>query len=228
MGAAAELHRAFNQGDAKGFDFDRGGRLSTSDGARGYLQLPAAQRLVLLIDQEPVVEIDIKSCHPTILYALSKQPLPEHDLYHVEGIPREVVKTFIVVMSGSGSTKLKRWPDGAKGAFIEALQREGPVAAYRFDKLYPLKEVIDRIVRAIPPLQMLQKGRLDWAKLQYLESQVIVAAMLRCSRELGAPSLPVHDSLFVPAKVAAEADAILKEEFQRVTGYRHFTIINQR
>ncbi len=51
--------------------------------------------------------------------------------------------------------------------------------------------------------------------------------MLRCSRELDVPSLPVHDSLIVPAKVAVEADAILKEEFERVVGYRPLTVINQ-
>lgn len=223
LGAASELHSV-----AKGFEFDRGGRLSTSDGSRGYQQLPAAQRLDLLIDQKPVVEIDIKSCHPTVLYALSKHPPPVHHLYHVEGIPREVVKTFVVIMIGIGSPKLRRWPDGAKGNFIEALQREGPVSGYRFDKLYTLKEVTERIVQAIPPLQMLQKGRLDWAKLQYLESQRIVAAILKCSRKLGVPSLPVHDSLIVPARVAAEADAILKDEFEGGTGYRPFTVINQR
>lgn len=224
FGPAPVLHRVFNCGDRKGFSFDLGGRFSTSDGENGFQQIPSEGRLRILIDGAPVSEIDIKSSHPTILFALSGSPLPERDLYLVEGLPRETVKGLVTAMIGQGRCDLRRWPQGLRGELKAELERSEVISEGQFNRRYPISTVSARIAEALPPLKLLRKGELDWARLQYIESEVIVATMLRCSRELAAPALPVHDSVIVPSAYAADAEIILREEFTRIVGIEPRTV----
>jgi hypothetical protein len=74
--------RIFNDGE-----FTRGGRYySTFQGFKSQL------RLLLTIDGEPVVELDYKGLHPSLLYQRAGLPEPPQDAYTIEGYPRKLVK----------------------------------------------------------------------------------------------------------------------------------------
>ncbi len=76
------LTRIFNDGV-----FTRGGRYySTFQGLKSQL------RLLLTIDSEPVVEVDYKGLHPSLLYQRAGLSEPTEDAYTIEGYPRKLVK----------------------------------------------------------------------------------------------------------------------------------------
>lgn len=76
------LTRIFNDGS-----FNRGGRYySTFQGFKSQL------RLFLTIDNEPVVEVDYKGLHPSLLYQRAGLPEPTTDAYTIDGYPRKLVK----------------------------------------------------------------------------------------------------------------------------------------
>mgnify|MGYP006284354407 CR=1 FL=1 len=76
------ITRIFNDGS-----FDKGGRYySTFQGFKSQL------RLLLSIDNEPVVEVDYKSLHPSLLYQRAGLPELTKDAYTLDGYPRKLVK----------------------------------------------------------------------------------------------------------------------------------------
>jgi hypothetical protein len=196
--------RVFNDGDVEGFLFDRGGRLQ-SIGAKSYQSLPSVERLNMRIDGDPVVEIDIRSCQLSILHAVyyPKRELPV-DPYTVEPLPREVVKGWITVALGKQGIPA-RWPSD----WISKLKELGITAAD-----YPIKAVGARMVQQYPFLDRLPDL---WpaTKLQYFESSIIIAAMLRLVREYDIPSLAMHDGIIVREKDEGIACRTLEAEFKR-------------
>jgi len=76
------LTRIFNDGA-----FNRGGRYySTFQGFKSQL------RLFITIDDEPVVEVDYKGLHPSLLYQRAGLEEPSKDAYTIDGYPRKLVK----------------------------------------------------------------------------------------------------------------------------------------
>lgn len=214
--------RIFNQGDQPGFAWDCGGRLYARPGDATYQSLSQAERARLQIDGEAVVEIDIRASHLSILYALQGQSLASHvrvfdehgfsteaDPYQVDDLPRAVVKSWVTITLGAGRPP-RRWPRDA----VTALREERGIDL----KAYRLAEVGRAILDRHPILQDLDG--ISWAKLQFIESQAILATMLRLKRDHGIPALPVHDSLIVAQSAYWVADFLLAEELQRVTGQR--------
>lgn len=223
FGPAPVLYRVFNNADAPDFAFNKGGRFyvrtqgtveGEEDEAESYQAMKADQRARITIDGEPVQELDIKSSHPTILYALAKQRLPDRDLYAVADIPREIVKKLVTAMIGQGRAELASWPRGLKAELCEELG----ITEHAARKRFPLGRLVEQIIEAIPPLRLLDPKRMSWAELQFLESRVILAAMQRLQAEHGVPALPVDDSLIVPAKATEIAEAVLKECFHIIVG----------
>lgn len=76
------ITRIFNDGS-----FDRGGRYYSS--AQGF---KSQLRLLLSIDNEPVIEVDYKGLHPSLLYQRAGLPEPIQDAYTIAGYPRKLVK----------------------------------------------------------------------------------------------------------------------------------------
>jgi hypothetical protein len=52
----------------------------------------------------------------------------------------------------------------------------------------------------------------------YLESEAIIGAMLALTRDHQVPSLPVHDSLIIPASKFKHAKEALIQNFRKQTG----------
>ena len=200
--------RTFNDGDGAGADLGRGGRLVARPGASSQ-SLDDAVRGRITLNGQPVVEIDITACHLTLVYAAHGMSLvdDDRDPYAVEGVPRGVVKRWVTVTLGKGSPP-RKW----KAADSEKLARKSGIDL----AAYPVDGVTAAILARHPVLNDL--SGLPATVLQYQESEVIVAAMLRLNRDHGIPVLPVHDSIIVPHVWGWTAAEALKEEFARIVG----------
>jgi hypothetical protein len=209
--------REFNCGDHPSFAWNLGGRLY-SVGAESYQGLKAAERLKMIIDGQPVCELDIRASALTIFHALRGQPLDfasNPDPYAVgelSATPRELVKAFINATFGTGQLP-GRWPQNVSSAYREktgqSLSRE-----------YPIQQVWDAVARAYPLLAELRQDDAEppiWARLMYLESEAVLRTMLALA-EINIPSLSVQDSIIVQRDYERRARDILSDQYKVITG----------
>ena len=68
-------------------------------------------------------------------------------------------------------------------------------------------------------LSRIKYGDLDWAKLQFEESECFIECLLELGREHGVTGLPIHDSLIVAQRHQELAERCLKEAYRRRLGY---------
>jgi hypothetical protein len=59
---------------------------------------------------------------------------------------------------------------------------------------------------------------IDWATIQNIESELIMSAMTSLAFASDVPSLPVHDSIIVPAIHVGRAAQVVVNEFERKLG----------
>jgi len=120
------LTRIFNDGV-----FTRGGRYySTFQGFKSQL------RLMLTIDGEPVIEVDYKGLHPSLLYQRAGLPEPSEDAYTIEGYPRKLVKKAFNILIN------RKKPAPATGSLIFYLNKNKK--EYVDDK-HPQPPIIDKL-----------------------------------------------------------------------------------
>ena len=208
-GTHRAFRRIFNAGDKQGFAWNRGGRLF-GDGPDNYQNLPKEDRKAILINDEATIEIDIRASFLTILHAQAGLKLPDGDPYAVEGLPREVVKAWFVVLFGKGKLP-NQWSKDMKEAMKElGLDLAG---------LYPVKQVTAMVSQAYGDLiRYFEKSGLDSLDFQYLESSAMIMSMLVLKRKHDVPSLPVHDSLIVRLRDAEITREVMKEVYWRSIG----------
>ncbi len=99
------LFRSFNNYQDGKKRLTDGGRLYAEGGS--YQSLNAEERLALKIDGECVAEVDIKASHLTLMCFVARalddsipELDPDEDPYYLEGIPRPVLKQWIVALEG--------------------------------------------------------------------------------------------------------------------------------
>jgi hypothetical protein len=98
--------------------WNKGGRLY-SQGEDSYQRLHKDERLKMLIDGQPVVEIDVTASFLTILHARCGKPLDlSRDPYEIEGLPRSVVKTWVTMTLGHDKFHT-RWPREISADYLE-------------------------------------------------------------------------------------------------------------
>jgi hypothetical protein len=165
-----------------------------------------SERSAILIDGESTVEVDVTASQLTILYAkLGQTPNWTEDPYNIRDIPRSVSKGCIVAYIGKGG-RPRRWPKNFDKKFV---QKNG----FHPREQFTLKEVLDAIEAAHPPLKLLVPNELDWATLQYEEAECFGKAMKTMLIDLGIGCLPVHDCLIVPASKKLEAENAIEEAY---------------
>ncbi|WP_420857950.1 hypothetical protein [Marivivens marinus] len=209
--AQPSFRRIFNNGDQEDFAWDQGGRLY-ANGKDNFQQFPSDDRSKITINGERTVELDIRSSQLTIAYGLAKEDLPSGDLYEIEGMPREVVKGLVTAMIGKGSLPL-RWPSAIAKDYLEERGR-------KISSDFKLKHCVEQLLRKHPLLARLEATGLDVYRLQYVECEILLRAMLRLLREHQIPSLPVHDCLIVREKERSEVLTVLKAEFFERVGIK--------
>lgn len=130
------LTRIFNDGV-----FTRGGRYySTFQGFKSQL------RLLLSIDDEPVVEVDYKGLHPSLLYQRAGLPEPSEDAYTIEGYPRKLVKkAFNILINrkkpAPATSSLIFYLNKNKKEYVDDMHPQPPI----IDKLYC--EALEKAIR---------------------------------------------------------------------------------
>lgn len=210
------FHRSFAMGDAPDFRWNKGGRLY-SYGADSYQRAKPSVRRAMTIDGKPVVEIDVKASHLTILYALAKVPLDiGEDAYADLGIDRDIAKAWLTATLGKGSP-VRRWPKQSADDYRARTGSElsavcsAKRAALLIESRYPLLKDMGRL-------------EVTWADLMFLESQAIMAAMHQLM-EAGIRALPVHDSLIVAVDHRDAAVQALMDGYAAAVGVQpHLTI----
>jgi hypothetical protein len=191
-----------------------GGRLYAEGGS--YQSLNSEQRLALKIDGECVAEVDIKASHLTLMCFVARtldnsipELDPDEDPYHIEGIPRAVVKQWIVAFS-SKLKPLTRWSKEA----TEKLSGQG------VDVIdYGVEEVCEAIANKYPFIHTLPSTAVNWGYLQRREADALIATMRRLANEYDVPSYPVHDSLIVKQSDILLVTRVMKESFSSIIGF---------
>ncbi|MGH6909389.1 MAG: hypothetical protein ACREEG_04310 [Phenylobacterium sp.] len=205
-GGHRTFFRGFAMGDQPGFAWDKGGRLY-SEGADNYQQLPQARRVQMTLNGEPVVEIDIKASFLTILHGLTDTPLEMgEDAYAFAEQNRDIAKAWLTASLGSGRP-ITRWPKPVRDEyFAEHSVKLGSVHAVR--------SVAAAMQARFPILASLMTLGLGWADLMYVEAEAIIASLEELQAQ-GVPSLPVHDSLIVPASMEEKATKAIQAQYLR-------------
>lgn len=196
------LVRHFNVppgGDAD--TLDHGGRLFG-----GFWQpMSKVQRRNIVINEEPLVELDYGQIMPRLAYAAVGATPPEGvDLYHIpeidpDGTLRDgIKKAFSALFYGS-----RKWTS----EIAEMLDHRVSANGFR--------RAVLRRHPALTPL--LQPGCTTGYRLMNMESEVMVAVLLDCI-EAGIVALPIHDAVLVPKSAQAAVVETMQCAAYRVAG----------
>lgn len=177
---------------------------SFNHGGRFYAnaqQLSKAERATIQIDNQPCIEIDIKSLHPRILYNLNKMEAPD-DCYIVDGHLRDHAKQAMLIMLNAKSfetsvralrDKTKRPSEECRDLIEKLLAIHRPIAKYFFNE--------------------------SWKLLQSEDSSLTERIMLKAVA-LNVPILPVHDSYITSTKHGLWLADTIKQCYYEKYGYR--------
>jgi hypothetical protein len=208
---APRVVRLFNRGNWKTFDFNMGGRLYCRS-EMDWQRMSPQDRKQITWRGEPTVELDVLASHMGILYALCGKLMPEdHDPYLLPPYDRDLVKGLFTVITGKGG-RPDRWTKELGNAYF-AVHGRRPGALYR------VGDVVEALFQKHPVLSRIKYGDLDWAKLQFEESECFIECLLELGREHGVTGLPIHDSLIVAQRHQELAERCLKEAYRRRLGY---------
>lgn len=204
------FHRVFSQGDLPSFNWDKGGRLYSMGDS--YQQRKAPQRAAMKLDGEPVVEIDIRASHLTILHAKLGVPFlcKGSDPYEHPSLPRHVVKMWITMTLGYDRFQ-SRWSS-------DAVEEYGAKYGRALGEDYPIKAVREEVLKLLPLLKGWETCHIRWGDLQFLESCVVVDTVHQLAMMHGVPALPVHDSIIVPASKEELARSVFTANFKKHVG----------
>ena len=199
------FQRIFNLGDQPDFDWNKGGRLySVGD---SYQQRKPFERASMKLNGEPVVEIDIRASHLSIIHALLGKPFDPAggDPYLHPFIPRRVVKGWIVTTLGHDRFH-RAW---SSDMIADYRNRTGNTLG----KDFPIKLVRAEVLEMLPALTDWPASTIRWADLQFIESCAVIDTVHELAVKHDVPALPVHDSIIVPESKKELACQVLKTKF---------------
>ena len=200
------LTRIFNQ------TFDRGGRFYVSGGSwQCKSKLARAQ---ILIDGEPVVEIDYTSLHATLVYGNAGIRKPEN-CYEIDNWPRELVKlAFLILLNAQ-----------TESSAIRAIANTAEMAARHSDfsdALLSSKRLVAAIKQRHQAISRFFHSDAG-AKLMRIDSDMAEIVMTKLNSQ-GIAALPIHDSFLVQAKHAENLREAMLQAAQ-FKGYQFIGVI---
>jgi hypothetical protein len=199
-----------------------GGRW-TALGAEGNYQVMSEARRVkdIFIDGETVAEVDVSSCHLSIMHGLLRMPLPDGDLFEFAGLPRSVVKQWVVMALGKGSP-VKSWTARSHLQVPEVRDYKAVQVGAAIQERYPfMTKPAVAVVRAAGLDRDAQLGKpqkLLIHRLMGIEADALTDAMKALMFGAGSSqtlALPMHDGLIVPSSQADATSKCLVDAFQR-------------
>jgi len=211
--------RLFNEGDRDDFDFNMGGRLYCL-GGESYQSMKKVKRLRMLINGNPVVEIDVNASYLSILASLMGYELDTtRDVYEIEGVHREIVKAWVTATLGSDVFH-GRWPANT----VKMLKEKG----IELDRSLSMSIVGERVCERLPFLSEWETCGIRWSHLMYQESECIIHAMETLISDFDVPSFGVHDSIIVPANKEQLAIRVLKSSYKSLVGAKCRVSVSRR
>jgi hypothetical protein len=195
-------------------------------GEMSYQQLSSVERSKLLLNGEPVVEIDYSAMHPHILYAWENEQCPG-DFYtgimNQCGCDRFVAKSIVLIaINASGYASLVGAINSNKGETERANKNRAVPEPVLYSELknhgLTAKEVVEAIKIAHPVIAK-YVYRAMANKLMLVESDIMTSVLLKLMR-LSIPALPVHDSVIVPSRHKDVARRVMQDTFTEQTGFK--------
>jgi len=208
-----------------------------------YQNLPSELRDAILINGEKTVELDFKAMHIAILYALEGIEL-DGDPYHVEGYPREAIKSVCLVLANTDNLPaLKAAITRSAQPEIQRVNAQYQVRRYEYERLTAINLKCDK-----PKMPVTLEGYVDGLpknckgqdviyairarhtpiahhfgqediglRLQRLDSDVMAAALTMLK---GIPVLPVHDSIRCRVSDINTVYEVMAQACIKVLGHR--------
>ena len=194
-------------------DWSHGGRWYAAGNDGPYQTLGAAARLTMTIGGAPVVEIDARASHLTIMHGLFGLSAPEGDPYAIEGLEgeRETVKEWIKTTLGKG-TPATQWARNAPPAVRE---RDARMVGAAILSRYPF--LSDPSQATAWSGSVGERRRHLTHRLANVEATALTVAMTLL-REQGVLALPMHDGLIVPAIAEDMAKAAMVAGYVEAAG----------
>lgn len=201
------LRRIFN------VSFKRGGRFYGG----WWENIPRDYRQYIRIDRKDTVELDYSGLHINMLYAMEGLPMPEGDVYALDGYPqgkgilRDFLKQMVLVMVNSLNREGTRKALHKEVHYKKTLKLPRQIKSTKGRDLFPLMDAFQKKHEGIKHYFNSGKG----IDLQFLDSQLAEKVMLRIS---GDPILPMHDSFILHHGLEGELDEAMKEAFHEMFG----------
>jgi hypothetical protein len=210
------FRRIFNNGNDERHGYRQGGRIYGL--GRSYQNMRKEERRYIRINGEPIVEIDIKCCQPTILAALMGKPFePNFFPYDGTEFDRDILKMFITQTLG-GTGEANRWSSDSNEKWAKINSKRGRVTYPRLQQAAPFGKVRAAAIKRWPLIGEWKNIHYKWYDLQFIESEVILKATHFLATERDICALPLHDALLVPQTKADEAERVLSQCFVEVVG----------
>ncbi|SHE67569.1 hypothetical protein SAMN04487965_0409 [Microbulbifer donghaiensis] len=210
----------------------------------GYWQsgIESEDRLKLLINGNPVCEVDINSTHPLIAYAMSGMDHTAfvHDAYWCELLSgghdeqRKLGKQIVLALFNANSTDRESIVREVAGVVRDQREdngegRELEIQCCRYipkkemSERFKLEEVINSLIdRNSILFDNGWFGGESWKRLNKIESDILLEVMGHFVRR-GIPVLPVHDSIVIERQYQEELIKVYQDAICKVLGreFRH-------
>lgn len=164
--------------------------------------LPKAARSGMTIDGEPTAEIDYEAHHLRLAYSTSGQIIDgnEYDVGH--GFERDHVKAAALIGLNA--------PDRKSAIRALVQDRRGAIRYAEAEKIF------DAVLERHQPIAGAFFSDFG-IKIMRTDSDMILGVTTGLTRA-GIPSIPIHDSVVVPARFAPEARAKMEENWHKFAG----------
>lgn len=184
----------------------KGGRLYTR--LQGLPDRRARIRINTLFNGEPVAEVDLSSNHPRMLMALEGKRLPKNfyeEIAEATHTTRDQVKFLMTKAIGAKNRAISLKPptdekDWYLTDFILFPKQQHAIEEY-ISRHYP--DLYKHLYKAMG------------VHLQGLEGAILMDTMLELL-DLGIPSLPIHDAVYVQRRHAKQAQKVLERVWMEV------------
>lgn len=175
---------------------------------------PKSAREKLLIDGEPVSELDFSSLHPRLLYDARGLQMP-NEPYTISGYDRSTVKQAFQRVLNTPSAGL------AKNAIRQMLRENGD-----FPTIDPV-QLFNDIFQKHKAVFIFGKRKTSMGlELQVVDSEIALEVMYHfASKEV--LCIGIHDSFIVQKKCEGELNRVMKEKYQEVV-FREFIKFSER
>lgn len=151
------------------------------------------ERKLLMIDGKRIVEEDFTSLHPSLLYLITTGYTPDHDIYKLDGVPRYLSKTILLI-SINAKNEISALNAIINSKAMIKYRRE--TGCSKKDSIPFAKKALEDMKRNNAPINQYFFSNAG-VKLMYLDSLICLRVITRYIRKTQKLILPVHDSFIV-------------------------------